>query len=369
VTPRLLALEPYYGGSHRSVLDGLLARLPWEHDLLTLPARKWKWRMAGSAMTLADEVLALHERGVRWDAILASTFVDLPAFLGLAREAVCTTPAAVYFHENQLAYPNRYERDWDFQYPLANVRTALAADICVFNSAYNRDSFLDELPSFLGRFPDHLPQGVARRVRERSTVLPPPFDAAAIDAAPLVRGEVPRVVWPHRWDHDKDPEAFFAAAETLAGEGLAFEVAVAGQAHDDVREAFEARAGRLGERLVVLGGLESRESYAALLRSCDVAVSTANHEFFGLAMAEAGYAGCFPLVPDRLAYLEVYPERFRYGSPDELVGRLRGLLTDSRPKPGEAREVGERYTFDALMPSYRAIFDGLAEGRVADLLA
>lgn len=52
-----------------------------------------------------------------------------------------------------------------------------------------------------------------------------------IDAAPIVRGEVPRVVWPHRWDHDKDPGAFFSASETLAGEGIAFEVAVAGQPH------------------------------------------------------------------------------------------------------------------------------------------
>lgn len=360
---RLLAVEPYYGGSHRSVLDGLLARLPWEHDLLALPARKWKWRMAGSAVTMADETRELHAGGARWDAVLVSTFVDLPAFLGLARDALAGVPVAVYFHENQLAYPNRYEKDWDFTYPLVNVRSALAADVCVFNSAFNRDSFLDEIPAFLGRFPDHRPRDVVARIRERSVILPPPFDADAIEAAPLVRGAVPRVVWPHRWDHDKDPEAFFDAVEALAAEGIAFEVAVAGQAHEDVRQAFESRAGRLGERLVALGGLDSRESYAALLRTCDVAVSTANHEFFGLAMAEASLAGCFPLVPGRLAYPEVYPARFRYASHDELVARLRALLTEARPEPNEAREVGKRYTFDALMPRYEELLDALAERR------
>ncbi len=362
MTRRLLALEPYYGGSHRSVLDGLLARLDWEHDLLVMPARKWKWRMAGSAVTLADEVRRLHDAGARWDAVLASTFVDLPALLGLAREALAGVPAVVYFHENQLAYPNRYERDWDFQYPLANVRTALAADVCAFNSAYNRDSFLDEIPAFLGRFPDHRPAEVPDRIRERSIVLPPPFDPAAVDAAPLARGAVPRVVWPHRWDHDKDPDAFFDAVEALAAEGLAFEVAVAGQAHDDVRDAFESRARRLGERLVTLGGLETREEYAALLRTCDVAVSTANHEFFGLAMAEASYAGCFPLVPDRLAYPEVYPGPFRYRSSEDLVARLRALVSEP-PPPNAAREVGERYSFDALMPRYSELLDSLAERR------
>jgi glycosyltransferase involved in cell wall biosynthesis len=360
VSRRLLVLEPYYGGSHRSFIDGLLARLSWEHDLLTLPARKWKWRMAGSAVTFADGVRALAAGGAKWDVVLASTFVDLPAFLGLARDAVGPARTAVYFHENQLAYPNRYERDWDFQYPLVNVRSALAADVCVFNSAYNRDSFLDEIPRFLGRFPDHRPAEVAPRIRARSLVLPPPFDPAPFEAAPLVRGSVPRVVWPHRWDHDKDPEAFFDAVETLAAEGVAFEVAVAGQAHDDVRDAFETRARGLGDRLVALGGLESREAYAALLRSSDVAVSTAVHEFFGLAMAEASYAGCLPLVPDRLAYPEVYPDAFRYASSGELVARLRALLASDRTRPGAAREVGERYTFERLMPAYVSLFEDLA---------
>jgi glycosyltransferase involved in cell wall biosynthesis len=364
VTRRLLALEPYYGGSHRAVLDGLLARLGWEYDLLTLPARKWKWRMAGSAITLADEVRSLHSAGHRWDLIFASTFVDLPVFLGLAREAVAGVPAVVYFHENQLAYPNRYERDWDFSYPLVNARSALAADACAFNSAFNLESFVGEIPRFLARFPDHVPAGMAERIRERSVVLPPPFDPALLDAAPLARGDVARVVWPHRWDHDKRPEAFFDAVERLAAEGLPFEVAIAGEPHDDARGAFEARAARLGSRVVSLGGAASREDFARLLRSCDIAVSTAAHEFFGLAMAEAAYAGCLPLVPDRLAYPEVYPDRFRYLDDAALLERLRSLVID-RPAPGDARQIGQRYTFDALLPAYEALFESLATGSAA----
>ncbi len=39
-TRRLLVLEPYYGGSHKAVLDCLLPHLGWNHDLLHLPARK-----------------------------------------------------------------------------------------------------------------------------------------------------------------------------------------------------------------------------------------------------------------------------------------------------------------------------------------
>jgi glycosyltransferase involved in cell wall biosynthesis len=358
--PRVLVVEPYFGGSHRAFLEVLLARLAWEADLLTLPARKWKWRMSGAAITMADEARELHAAGARWDLVFASTFVNLPEFLGLAREATSGVPTLVYFHENQLTYPNRYSEEWDFQFPLTNIKSAMAADACAFNSRFNLDGFLTEIPRFMRRFPDHLPRGVVSRIEARSEVLPPPFDPAAFDAAPLVRGERPRVVWPHRWDHDKGPEAFFAAVSRLAEEGVDFEVAVAGEEHGDMREEFERLRASLGERVVALGGLDTRETYAAMLRGCDVATSTARHEFFGLAMVESAYAGCFPLVPDRLAYPDVYPPECRYGSGEELVARLRSLLTDARPKPGAMREVGERYTAGALLPRYEELFARVA---------
>jgi glycosyltransferase involved in cell wall biosynthesis len=167
-----------------------------------------------------------------------------------------------------------------------------------------------------------------------------------------------RIVWPHRWEHDKDPETFFRVAAGLAGEGLDFEVAVAGQAFVETAEAFEHAGRELGDRLVHLGQPDSREDYAALLASSDIAVSTAVNEFFGLAMVEAAYAGCLPLVPDRLAYPEVYPQAMRYGSAGELAARLRALIAD-RPAPGQGRALAGRYTIGALLPVYRAAFERL----------
>jgi glycosyltransferase involved in cell wall biosynthesis len=374
VRRRVLVLEPYYGGSHRAVLDALLpllAEAGWEADLLTLPARKWKWRMRGSAITMAAEARDLHsawrqdhpagERArpgarARWDLVYASTFVNLAEFASLAGEAVAGVPRMVYFHENQLLYPNRHSAEWDFQFPLTNITSALAADACLFNTRWNMDGFVAEIPAFLREFPDHRPTGLAEMIAAKSTVLHPPFDPAPFDAAPVVRGSRCRIIWPHRWEHDKAPEVFFAACRALADEGLDFEVALAGQPYPETRDVFERAGAELGERLVHLGAPDGRDAYAALLASADVAVSTAVNEFFGLAMVEAAYAGCFPLVPDRLAYPELYPSEMRYATQEELVARLRSLVLH-RPAPGQARALAEPFTAARLAPEYVAAFE------------
>jgi glycosyltransferase involved in cell wall biosynthesis len=381
---RVLALEPYYGGSHRAVLDELTGALAatdpcWEIERYTLPARKWKWRMRGSAIVLARRAREAWDAGARWDLVYASTFVNLAEFKALAGPHVGALPAIVYFHENQLLYPNRHTAEWDLQFPLTNVVSALAADRCVFNTRWNLDGFLAEIPGFLKQFPDHIPRDVAPAIAAKSEVLAPPFDTGVFDAVLAAsgtasaatvpagegrprlahRGTRPRVVWPHRWEHDKDPDTFFRAVLRLAAEGLDFEVAVAGQEFEDRPPVFEQAAAVLGERIVHHGEPQDRESYARLLASSDVAVSTAVNEFFGLAMLEACYSGCYPLVPDRLAYRELYPAEFRYETEEQLVARMRALLTE-RPGPGAARHLAEPFALTVLAEHYAELFERVA---------
>jgi glycosyltransferase involved in cell wall biosynthesis len=355
---RLLVLEPYYGGSHRAVLDALLPALGYEYDLLTLPARKWKWRMRGAAINFAADVRHLAAEGRRWDSVFASTFLNLAEFKGLAGEAVAGVPTVVYFHENQLVYPNRHTAEWDLQFPLTNVTSALAADECWFNTSWNIETFLAGIDPFIRQFPDHRPRGLAEAIGRKSTVLHPPFDSTPFDAVTPSRGPRCRIVWPHRWEHDKAPEEFFSVVSRLADEGLDFEVAVAGQAFVETAAEFESAAAQLGDRLVHLGQPDGRDAYASLLASADVAVSTAMNEFFGLAMIEAAYAGCLPLVPDTLAYPELYPAQMRYGGAEELASRLRDAIAH-RPAKGQGRALAERFTVSALVPEYRVAFERL----------
>ena len=50
---KITFLEPYYGGSHAYVADILVRKSRHQVTLVTLPARKWKWRMRGDRLVRA----------------------------------------------------------------------------------------------------------------------------------------------------------------------------------------------------------------------------------------------------------------------------------------------------------------------------
>ena len=68
----------------------------------------------------------------------------------------------------------------------------------------------------------------------------------------------------------------------------------------------------------------------------DVVVSTANHEFFGIAICEAIWAGAVPVVPDRLSYRDHVPESCRYQTLDDAVELIRAAQsTETRRQKSE----------------------------------
>lgn len=206
-------------------------------------------------------------------------------------------------------------------------------------------------------------------ITSKSAVLPVPVDtteAAGLERAPR-QGPL-RLLWNHRWHHDKDPEAFFAALADLSGQGLAFELAVLGLSSGRPPEVFSKARAAMGERARQWGALTDRRDYWRWLHWADLVVSTARQENQGLAVAEAVWAGCRPLLPRALVYPEIYPAECLY-PPGRLATALAPLLADpdaARAPQPTARRAAQAMTWARLAPAWREGIATLATPAAGD---
>ncbi|HUV36762.1 MAG TPA: DUF3524 domain-containing protein [Patescibacteria group bacterium] len=361
---KIVILEPYCIGSHAAWAYGYAARSAHTVEALTLEGRHWKWRMHGGAVTLARRFLAGQFDP---DLIVSSDMCDLATFLALTRERTARVASAVYFHENQLTYPWSV-RDpdpscgRDAHYAFINYSSALAADAVLFNSRYHHDAFLGGLASYLEGFPDHREPDSVEAIRKKGAVLPVGLDCAGLDRGrpPEKRTGAPLILWNHRWEYDKNPEGFFAALFTLAGEGLEFEVAVLGERFAETPPVFAEARSRLGERIVQFGRVDHNR-YAGWLWRADIIPVTSRHDFFGMSVVEAMYCNCYPLLPKRLAYPEHIPvERhgaFFYENADDLVQRLRERIRNiEETRRTVTGDFVRHYDWKKLAPRYDVLF-------------
>ena len=357
---RIALLESYYGGSHKAWADGYQRHSRHDIELLTMPAQFWKWRMQGAAITFARLL------DTKPDLILASSMIDLSIFRALTPARLADVPIAMYFHENQLSYPQSRRQNHGWRYGFINFVSALCADANFFNSQFHLDDFMAQLPRMLKHFADYNELQTIDQISAKSSVLPLGIDLrrfdeyrvqSAADAPPLI-------LWNHRWEHDKDPAKFVLAMVQLAEEGYQFELAITGEQFGEMPPAFRSAREQLGERIIQLGYASSFAEYARWLWRSDYVVSSAWQEFFGAAVCEAMYCGCIPILPDRLNYPHLIPEALHRDclyQDDRLTAQLRyhlagGALVDVDVLRAEAA----RYDWSRMAPQYDAELEALA---------
>ncbi len=369
---RGLFVEPFFGGSHRAFAEGLAAHGGHDLELLTLPGREWRRRMRLGAQVLARKAAEASET---FDFLLVSDMLDLPTFLALTRPRFARTPVLLFMHENQLTYPRLRGTKLNSWFGQINYLSALAADRVAFNSEYHRGDFLQALEQLEQQPNNWLTREGIEAIRAKSSVLPVGVDLASLSEPPAETrsGESPLLLWNHRWEFDKSPEAFVRAVTTLAEEGLDFRVAVAGERGDNPSAAMLELPERLGERLVQFGPVAGRDAYARLLWEADVSISSTRHEFFGISTVEAMWCGCLPIAPRRYNYPALVPEglqpRCLYEREVELLALTReALLSGVSEADREAvRAQAARFGWEQVGPQWEEALGDLSEscGRAA----
>jgi glycosyltransferase involved in cell wall biosynthesis len=312
--------------------------------LKTQPARHFSWRVRASGWLWAlgdDPGLARTD----YDLIIATSLTGVVPLRAMCA-GLRSPPLLTYFHENQFAHPRGdtqsevHRVGWQFQ----SLQNAFCADWISFNTAYNRDTFLEGAASLLRRFPERLPGDPLRRVSERSGILPVPLteEFESYRSSPK---DPSLIVWNHRWEWDKQPKRFLAALRRLSEDGIDFRLAMmgCGGGRDNT---FAGDAAALAKHIVHWGEADAA-TYRQWIRKAGIGVSTAVHDFQGLSMLEVAQAGATAVVPRRLAYPECLPgAHFYEGSATDaakdtadLEASLRALLTSDAPRKAQSHPV------------------------------
>ena len=370
---RILALEPFGGGSHADFIDGWAKHSRHELTILQLPAVHWKWRSRHSALTLAEQANRLVVEGRRYDIVFCSDMLSLAEWQGFACQQLSVLPTVAYFHENQFSYPLAVGESRDYHFAYNNILTAIRCRQLWFNSEFHRREFSQCALGWLRRMPDFRHIDLLEAALKGSQVCPP---GIRINGDPERRSEsgILTIGWVARWEHDKRPDILVSAIETLIDQGLPFRLVLLGADFGERNPSYCDLLELAGERVLHAGFVESRAEYFSWLQAIDIVVSTAAHEFFGIAILEAVAAGAYPLVPERLAYPEVFelatnPHRQRYFYPDDgLAERLRALILDPSTIEQQRLDIGQlasRYEWSAIAARMDRLIEGVAEAELA----
>jgi len=305
----LLYVEPYYSGSHKHWIDSYKQFSKHNIHILGLPGRKWKWRMHGGAITLADEFNKLNKK---FDLIICSDMLNLSVFKSLCNYNIENTKCVMYFHENQFSYPwspndPDIKLNRNLNYGYINYTSSLISEYNFFNSNYHQESYLDEVKKYLNKMPDFQNKNSVKIIENKSSVL---HVGCFLEDLNSIENQCikPVILWNHRWEYDKNPDLFFNTLFDIDKIGIDYDLIILGEKYSDYPKIFDEAKDKLKNKILHYGYCDNREEYIGLLNQANIIPVTSNQDFFGISIIEAVASSCYPILPYKLSY----PELFNY---------------------------------------------------------
>jgi glycosyltransferase involved in cell wall biosynthesis len=297
------------------------------------------------------------------DGIIFSGPLNIPAMIQLLPETHRRIPRVAYFHESQWTYPAPNEVDAR-PYLMQHLDAIRICDEAWFNSHYHLETFwATATSSGVDDRIRHIARALQESHRNRCRVVYPPVAVEASLTA-KTQDDTRYLLWNARWEADKRPDRFIALLDGLRDRGHQTDVIILGIAGKDTAE-IEREVTPHARSCVIPGYLDSRQEYEQAIGSASVAISTADHEFFGIAMLEAALAGVTPVVPDNLAYPETLPSAFfyRHGDLNNLVTVTSELLNSPQPNAAPRIADATRFTPERTAPVWDNLLSQLAGRR------
>src|SRR5438477_5292984 len=328
----ILALEPFYGGGRRHMLETLIHYSRHRWTLLKLPPRRIERRLTAAAHWFAEQ-LSRHWVG-RVDVLFASEALNLADFYRLM-PALLKKPAVVYFHNNQLPAQNDSRPN---PLDIVNLNTAAAAHETWFNSIFHLQDFLRKAAGVVVRHPELAAHNPIPDLANKTQLMFPPVDFGAVHEIqhhPPQRRK--RAIFVET--RDADVKLLNSALMTLKRRGQPFELITVGPVEElspDFPRTTLPESDEVGAVRAMFG--------------CSIFLSTRLNAPSDYRAVRALAAGCWAAVPSTGCYPELLPESIYNsalydGSPEGLASRLEDIWHMDKPTGYEAElnEILHRY--------------------------
>ncbi len=315
----ILALEPFYGGARRVMLESVTHCSRHRWTLLKLPPRRIERRLTAASHWFAEQ-LSRHWAG-RCDLLFTSEALNLADLYRLV-PALLKKPSVVYFHSNQLPEPDAVtESPTD----LVNLNTAAAATECWFNSMFHLRSFLAKAGGMVNRHPELMARNPLPQLSAKSHVIRPPVDYSMLQqlAQQMVGKREKRTIFVET--RDADTTLLNHTLTTLRRRGETFKLITIGNL-DGLSTEISRQTLPENDDVAQMAGMLR----AGIFLSVRPNAPADHHAIRALA------AGCLPICPAVGVYRELIPESLHSHSlykpdVDHLVGRLQDLWHLDRP--------------------------------------
>lgn len=128
-------------------------------------------------------------------------------------------------------------------------------------------------------------KGLQERIKPKCEILYFPIKFYKIPTARPIRenSNELRFVWPHRWEHDKNPQLLADTLIELNQRQIKFTISIVGEQFATYPSCFDEMRTKLKDKIRHFGYL-SRADYLKCLTEADIVISTADHEFYGVSM-------------------------------------------------------------------------------------